>query len=142
MASSIILSNWTMLCGSLGSCENQSAVTSRSFLQSLEQAREQCDLVIIRTPPVMISADAIYLGRHADFVLHVVAWNSTPRRTVIAALERLRNCGIAVDGVILSRVHEKVYRKLTGVEPGKSQRKNSWIRTFSTSQAASNSASS
>ena len=97
----------TMLCSSLGSCENQSAVTSRSFLQFLEQAREQCDLVIIRTPPVMISADALYLGREADFVLHVVRWNSTPRRVVLAALDRLRNFNIPVDGLILSRMPDK-----------------------------------
>ena len=42
----------------------------------------------------MMSADALYLGRQADFVLHVVRWNSTPRRAVLAALERLRNFGI------------------------------------------------
>ena len=85
----------------------------------LEQAREQCDLLIIAAPPVMISADALYLGRHADFVLHVVRWNSTPRRAVLAALERLRNFGIPVDGVILSRVHEKELWRLTmGVRKG------------------------
>ena len=70
----------------------------------------------------MISADALYLGRHADFVLHVVRWNSTPRRAVLAALDRLRNFGIPVDGVILSRVHEKELWRLTGVAE-KSQRK-------------------
>ena len=49
----------------------------------------------------MIAADALYLGRQADFVLHVVRWNSTPRRAVFAALDRLRNFGIPVNGVLL-----------------------------------------
>ena len=105
------------------SCEDQSVVTSRNFSMLLEQAREKCDLLIIAAPPVMISADAFYLGRHADFVLHVVRWNSTPRRAVLAALKRLRNFGIPVDGVILSRVHERELWRLTGLAE-KSHRKS------------------
>jgi Mrp family chromosome partitioning ATPase len=85
----------------------------------LEQARKKCDLLIIAAPPVMMSADAIYLGRQADFVLHVVRWNSTPRRAVLAALDRLRNLGIPVHGVILSGVHEReLGRRLMGVRKG------------------------
>ena len=124
----------TVLRGALATSGNQSPVTSPSFPRLLEQAREQCDLVIIGTPPVMISADALYLGRHADFVLHVVRWNSTPRRAVLAALERLRNFGIPVDGVILSRMHEKELWRLTGVAE-KSQRKG-W-KDWKTRQATS-----
>jgi Mrp family chromosome partitioning ATPase len=114
----------TVLSGTLATSGNQSPVTSPSFPLLLEQAREQCDSVIITTPPVMISADALYLGRHADFVLHVVRWNSTPRRAVLAALERLRNFGIPVHGVILSRMDEKELWRLTGVAE-KSLRKGS-----------------
>jgi Mrp family chromosome partitioning ATPase len=104
----------TVLRSALTPRDNQNSVTSPSFLKLLEHAREQCDLVIIGAPPVMMSADALYLGRHADFVLHVVRWNSTPRRAVLAALDRLRNFGTPVDGVILSRVHKKEYQRLSG----------------------------
>ena len=100
----------------------ESVVTSRNFSMLLGQARQRCDLLIIAAPPVMIAADALYLGRQADFVLHVVRWNSTPRRAVLAALERLRNFGIPVNGVLLSRVHKKELWRLTGVAE-KSQRK-------------------
>src|SRR5262249_27543507 len=62
----------------------ESVVTSRNFLTLLEQARARCDLLIVAAPPVMIASDALYLGRQADFVLHVVRWNSTPRRAVFA----------------------------------------------------------
>ena len=100
-------------------CEDQSVVTSRNFSMLLEQAGKKCDVLIIAAPPVMMSADAIYLGRQADFVLHVVRWNSTPRRAVLAALDRLRNFGIPVHGVILSRVHEReLGRQLMGVRKG------------------------
>jgi Mrp family chromosome partitioning ATPase len=112
----------TVLRGALAMSGNQSPVTSPSFPRLLEQAREQCDVVIIGTPPVMMSADALYLGRHADFVLHVVRWNSTPRRAVLAVLERLRNFGVPVDGVILSHMREKELWRITGVAE-KSQHK-------------------
>jgi Mrp family chromosome partitioning ATPase len=108
----------TVLRSALAMPGNQSPVTSPSFPRLLEQAREQCDLVIIGTPPVMISADTLYLGRHADFVLHVVRWNSTPRHVVLAALDRLRNFGIPIDGVILSRVHPRELRTLMGCSQG------------------------
>ena len=55
----------------------ESVVTSRNFSMLLEQAGEKCDLLMIAAPPVVIAADALYLGRQADFVLHVVRWNST-----------------------------------------------------------------
>ena len=100
----------------------ESVVSSRNFSLLLEQARQKCDLLIIAAPPVMIAADALYLGRQADFVLHVVRWNSTPRRAVFAALDRLRNFGIRVNGVLLSRVHKKELWRLTGVA-GESRRR-------------------
>ena len=106
---------------------DQSVVTSRNFSMLLEQAREKCDLLIIATPPVTMSADALYLGRQADFVLHVVRWNSTPRRAVLVALGRLRNFGIPVDGVILSRVHERELGRLMGVHDVRKDR-NSFRR--------------
>ena len=99
-------------------CEDPSVVTSRNFSMLLEQAGEKCDLLIIAAPPVVMSADALYLARRADFVLHVVRWNSTPRRVVLAALDRLRNFGIPIDGVILSRVHPRELRTLMGCSQG------------------------
>jgi hypothetical protein len=43
-----------------------------------------------------------------------------PRRAVLTTLGRLRNFGIAVDGVILSRVHERELRRLMGWKNGNS----------------------
>jgi len=96
--------------------KDQSVLASRNFSMLLEQAGKKCDVLIIAAPPVIMSADAIYLGRQADFVLHVVRSNSTPRRVVLAALDRLRNFRIPVHGVILSHLHEReLGRRLMGV---------------------------
>jgi Mrp family chromosome partitioning ATPase len=106
--------------------EKQTQATSQQVLRLIEQARQQYDSTIIIAPPILVSADALCLGRLADFVLHVVRWNSTPRRAVVTALERLSSFGIRLDGVLISRVPHKEYRRLTGVdaELGKSQSKS------------------
>ena len=83
-----------------------------------------------------MSADALCLGGLADFVMHVVRWNSTPRGAVLTALERLSSFGIRLDGVLICRVPHKDYRRLTGVdaELGKSPRHKilaSWSRALS-----------
>jgi Mrp family chromosome partitioning ATPase/capsular polysaccharide biosynthesis protein len=92
-------------------------VTCPAFSKLLTQARNLYEVVLIEAPAVMLFADALYLGRSADLVLHVVRWNSTPRRTVAAALQRMRNFGIRIDGVVLSRVDQEEHWRHTGVDP-------------------------
>jgi Mrp family chromosome partitioning ATPase len=92
-------------------------VTSPVFSKLLTEARDIYDVVLIEVPPVMLVADALYLGRSADVVLHVVRWNRTPRLAVAAALRAIRNLGIRVDAMVLSRVDPVEYRRYTGVDP-------------------------
>ncbi|HEX2523921.1 MAG TPA: hypothetical protein VHP35_17540, partial [Terriglobia bacterium] len=87
--------------------EIQKVIASDDFSKFIRQARGLYDFIIVEAPPVMLFADALYLGKCADFILHVVQWASTPRRTVIAGLERMRNIGIRVDGLVLSGINEK-----------------------------------
>jgi Mrp family chromosome partitioning ATPase len=97
--------------------EGNRLVTAPSFSKLMAQARELYDVILIEAPPVMLFADALYLGRFADFVVHVVRWNCTPRRTVAAALQRMRNIGIRIDGIVLSRVDQGEHRLHCGLDP-------------------------
>jgi len=97
--------------------EGHSLVTGTSFSALMAQARKFYDVILIEAPPVMLFADALYLGRFADFVLHVVRWNCTPRRTVGAALQRMRNIGIRIDGIVLSRIDQGKHRLHCGLDP-------------------------
>jgi Mrp family chromosome partitioning ATPase len=60
----------------------------------------------------MLVADSLVLGREADVVLHVVRWAHTPRRVVEAALRRLGENALAIDGVVLTRVNLRRHRRL------------------------------
>jgi uncharacterized protein involved in exopolysaccharide biosynthesis/cellulose biosynthesis protein BcsQ len=78
----------------------------------LEEARERFDLIIIEGPPVMLVADSLVLGRQADVVIHVAQWARTRRRVVEAALRRMNENSVAVDGVVLMRVDLRKHRRL------------------------------
>lgn len=62
---------------------------SPRFERLLQEAREQYDLVIIDTPPLVPVFDAVVLSRLVDGVLIVVAAHETPRKQLEDALNLL-----------------------------------------------------
>jgi succinoglycan biosynthesis transport protein ExoP len=78
----------------------------------LEEARKNFDIIILEGAPVMLVADSLVLGRQADIVLHVARWAHTPRRVVEAALRRMNENSLVVDGVVLTRVNLRRHRRL------------------------------
>jgi succinoglycan biosynthesis transport protein ExoP len=78
----------------------------------LEEARKNFDIIILEGAPVMLVADSLVLGRQADIVLHVARWAHTPRRVVEAALRRMSENSLVVDGVVLTRVNLRRHRRL------------------------------
>ncbi len=83
----------------------------QAFEAMLYEARIRYDVILIEGPPVMLLADSLVLGRKADLVIHVARWNSTPRKTVLTALQRLADMSVQVAGVVISRVNMKEHRK-------------------------------
>jgi Mrp family chromosome partitioning ATPase len=108
---------FSILYRTSGVDEGHSLVTGTAFSALMAQARKFYDVILIEAPPVMLFADALYLGRFADFVVHVVRWKCTPRRTVAAALQRMRNIGIRIDGIVLSRIDQGKHRLHCGLDP-------------------------
>ena len=70
----------------------------------LDEAKAHYDVLIIDTPPTLLFADSIFLGRFADMSLHVVVWNKTPRETVVEAIRRLQEHMVRIDGIVLIEV--------------------------------------
>ncbi len=78
----------------------------------LEEARKSFDIIILEGAPVMLVADSLVLGRQADIVIHVARWAHTRRRVVEAALRRMNENSLMVDGVVLMRVNLRRHRRL------------------------------
>lgn len=67
--------------------------------------KEQFDLVIIDTPPVLFTKDALLLAPHADGVLLVIRSGLMNRQIVGQVAEQIRRFEVKLIGVVLNRVH-------------------------------------
>jgi capsular exopolysaccharide synthesis family protein len=71
---------------------------------ALTAYREQYDMVIIDTPPLLAMTEALLFARAADATVFVCRWNSTARQAVSASLDRLEQAGAKLAGVALTMV--------------------------------------
>jgi uncharacterized protein involved in exopolysaccharide biosynthesis/Mrp family chromosome partitioning ATPase len=74
------------------------------FVDLWQQARQQFDIILIDTPPVLATSEAAELGGFADDVVLMVAMKETPREAANEAVRVLRRAGIALRGTVLSKV--------------------------------------
>jgi polysaccharide biosynthesis transport protein len=79
------------------------------------RARDEYDLILLDTPPLLVVADALLLSAVIDTALLVVQWARTPGRLVVEARKiwkRHSGCGV---GIIVSQVNMRQYRKYCSV---------------------------
>jgi capsular exopolysaccharide synthesis family protein len=90
-------------------------VSSDRFKAFIKMAREQFDIVIIDTPPVMITPEPLSLAEHADGVLFVcrsgVTSASEAREAVEILKERNANIAVILNGCKTSPFEENRYKK-------------------------------
>lgn len=72
----------------------------------LDLASEKFDYVIIDTPPVLGSADALVIGHLVDSLLMKIHVGTTSRSTVQAAIKRLAGAQIRLLGCIMARMRD------------------------------------
>ncbi len=70
----------------------------------LNRVRQAYDLVLLDAPPVQAMTEARVIAAAADATLVCVRWGSTPRNTLLTALEMLRDARAKVIGTVLTRV--------------------------------------
>lgn len=81
----------------------------------LESVREQFDIVIIDSPPVLVVTDAVVLAPQCDAAVIVVAADKTDLRALEVTQETLSNLGVPVIGTIINRFDA---RKVGGYKYG------------------------
>jgi tyrosine-protein kinase len=72
--------------------------------------REQFDLVLIDSPPVLPVTDAAILSRHADVTLMLAAAGQTRRGDLRRAVEKLDQVGATIVGLVLNKVSRQTAR--------------------------------
>lgn len=74
----------------------------------LAMARENFEVVVIDTPPILATtAEPLVMGRHADVVLLTAEWNATPRKTIIEAIGAMRRVNAKQLGLVFSKVDRR-----------------------------------
>jgi hypothetical protein len=77
--------------------------TSRSVADLLAAASKEYAAVVITAPPILARYHAMLLGRAVDICVLAARSGTTPRHAVMAAIQRLRDAGARIDGVVLTR---------------------------------------
>ncbi|GAB4522573.1 MAG: hypothetical protein Fur0018_04530 [Anaerolineales bacterium] len=90
---------------------NPSELLGSERMQAImRQIREQADILVLDTPPVMAVTDAVVLASRVDGILLVVKPGSTKTSALQTAVEQLRRVGANVIGVVLNEVQVQGFR--------------------------------
>ncbi len=76
------------------------------FAELLSTVSAQYDRVIIDCPPIMAVTDAAIVGRQVGTVLLAARFAVTPMNELEAAISRLRQAGVPVNGILLNGVDQ------------------------------------
>ncbi len=75
----------------------------------LRDASQDYDLILLDAPPVQAMTEARVIAAAADATLLCVRWRSTPRATLLNALEMLQDAHAKVIGTVLTRVDPRAH---------------------------------
>jgi succinoglycan biosynthesis transport protein ExoP len=87
-------------------------LASDRFDDAMAILRADYDVVLIDTTPLLTAPDARIVGRHAEAVLHCLRWNATTRDEARKALRLLDGIGSQAPAIALTRVAERLHRRL------------------------------
>jgi capsular exopolysaccharide synthesis family protein len=79
-------------------------LNSASAQKIFARLRDEFDLVLIDSPPVLPVTDAAILSQHADATLMLAAAGQTRRGDLHRAVEKLDQVGATILGVVLNKV--------------------------------------
>ena len=73
--------------------------------QLIDTLKQQYDLVLLDTPPVLAATDATILAKHAGAVFAVARADSTTARELVASQRALKQAGSDIKGVLFNGLH-------------------------------------
>jgi len=101
-----------------GTPNPQDLLGSNQMKSLLDSLRNQYELIVLDTPPILAVSDGIVLSHLVDATIFLVRWAKTPRTVVLGALKTLRTVGGKVAGVVLSRVDLQQHAAYGYGDPG------------------------
>ena len=104
-----------MTCGSVSGMK-RGVLPSEAFASLLKELKSSFDYLIIDTPPMSLSSDALVVGKAADGIALVIAEQDTREERARHALQELTQANVRVLGAVLNKrtfpIPQKIYDKL------------------------------
>lgn len=100
-----------VLPGETAQANTADVLSSRQMDSLIKTARQNYDVIIIDTPPVLAVPDTKLIGRSADAVLFAVAWDRTRRGPLRQALKALETMNIPVAGLVMTQIDAQAARR-------------------------------
>ena len=110
------MANLSVLSAGFSSEHPGEMLSSPRMQELLEGWRSQYDHVVIDTPPVSMTSDAVVLGAHADLVLIVVRSESTTRQALRRTRDVLQRNHAPLGGLILNAMNTRLRDSYTYAE--------------------------
>ncbi|MBC7077765.1 MAG: CpsD/CapB family tyrosine-protein kinase, partial [Synergistales bacterium] len=88
----------------MGTANPPDVLASSQMKLLLQRFRDEYDLVVLDSAPVLPVADSRVLARMVDEVVFVIRWNATPRDAALAAIKELRQYDATIAGAVLTVV--------------------------------------
>lgn len=82
-------------------------ISSHKFGDTIEQLKQQFDVVVIDCPPLRPVSDSLVISRYANAVLYVVKADGVPHQLIGTAIKSLRDVGAPLLGVVLNQMNHK-----------------------------------
>jgi capsular exopolysaccharide synthesis family protein len=79
-------------------------IESTRLRDLVDSLREDFDLIVLDTPPVLAISDPLFISTLVDMTVMVIAWRSTPRQYVAEAIRALRATRAPLAGLLLNKV--------------------------------------
>ena len=81
--------------------------SSKRFSELLHEARENYDVVIIDTPPVLVVPDARTIAQQADAMVFSVKWDATSKDQILEALRMFTSVNARPSGLVLNQINRR-----------------------------------
>lgn len=80
-------------------------LSRRPNMKLVEQLKKKYELIIVDTPPVLITGNAAFMAGLSDIVVVLARWGKTEKKAIISGLEKLQQLSAVPIGIAISRVN-------------------------------------
>jgi Mrp family chromosome partitioning ATPase len=75
----------------------------------LEKLRESYDLIVLDTPPVAVTTDAVILSEYADGVVYIVGYDMVSKKELLQSKKLLDRAGANIYGIVVNKINKEAY---------------------------------